>query len=95
MSSYHRLKREDAKESFKTKKMSIKIGNVTDSIESLKIMCNDKSVELLKSIELKNGEELEVEFWTKKIPEIIGVAKFTKDESDQISFSIDYSQSTL
>ena len=51
MSAYKRVKREDYKKPSK-KKMSISIGSINDSFETLKAMCNDKSDELIKSVEL-------------------------------------------
>ena len=44
------------------KEMSIGIGSVNDSFESLRRMCNDKSNELIKSLDLNAGEEMEVVF---------------------------------
>ena len=63
MCPYKRAKREDAIRPSQ-KEMSIKIGSWRDSFESLQGMCNDKANELIKSIELKDGEEMEVIFWT-------------------------------
>lgn len=94
MSPYRRAKREDEIRPSK-KEMSIHIGSVNDSFESLQVMCNDKSNELLKSIELSVGEEMEVVFWTSYIPELIGVSKFIKNDSGLLTFSLDYSLTTL
>lgn len=94
MSSYRRAKREDCNKSSK-KGMSIGIGSVKDSIESLESMCNDKSIELLKSIELNIGENFEVAFWTTDIPELICVSKFSKNASGLLTYSLDFSISTL
>ena len=94
MSPYKRAKREDVVKS-EHKELSIHIGSVNDSFESLQAMCNDKSNELLKSIELSVGEEMEVVFWTSDFPELIGVSKFTKNESGLLTFSLDYSLTTL
>lgn len=44
--------------------MSIKLGSSDDSFEKLQTLCNDKSNELLKTIELETGEEMIVVFWT-------------------------------
>ena len=72
MGSYRRAKKEDCMRSSK-KVMSIGIGSVNDSFESLRRMCNDKSNELIKSLDLNAGEEMEVVFWTADIPELICV----------------------
>lgn len=94
MSSYHRAKREDFNKSEK-KQMSVALGSVKDSFDTLKSMCNDKSVELLKSIELNHGEVMEVVFWTEDIPELIGVSTFTKNENGLLSYSFDESLRTI
>ncbi len=94
MSSYRRAKREDfVKPSSKV--LSINVGSVTDNFESLQSMCNDKSNELLNSIELNCGEEMSVEFWTEDIPELICISKFTKNEAGMLTYHIDYSSSTF
>lgn len=94
MGSYRRAKKEDSIKSSK-KAMSIGIGSVNDSFESLQIMCNDKSNELIKSVDLNAGEEMEVVFWTADIPELICVSKITKSESGMLSYRLDYTLSTL
>lgn len=94
MGSYRRAKKEDSIKSSK-KLMSIGIGSVNDSFESLQVMCNDKSNELIKSVDLNAGEEMEVVFWTADIPELICVSKITKSESGMLSYQLDYTLSTL
>lgn len=94
MSGYRRAKREDAIKS-QRKVMSVKIGKVEDSFESLQTMCNDKANELIKSLELETGEEMLVTFWTEVIPELIGVAKIIKNEAGLMTYSLDYSSSTV
>ncbi len=58
-------------------------------------MCNDKANELIKSVDLEYGEEMQVLFWTEDISELIGVANITKNESGLMTYSMDYSLSTL
>lgn len=94
MGSYRRAKKEDSIKSSK-KVMSIGIGSVNDSFESLQVMCNDKSNELIKSVDLNAGEEMEVVFWTADIPELICVSKITKSEFGMLSYQLDYTLSTL
>ena len=94
MGSYRRAKKEDSIKSSK-KVISIGIGSVNDSFESLQEMCNDKSNELIKSVDLNAGEEMEVVFWTADIPELICVSKITKNESGMLSYQLDYTLSTL
>lgn len=94
MGSYRRAKKEDSIKSSK-KVMSIGIGSVNDSFKSLQVMCNDKSNQLIKSVDLNAGEEMEVVFWTADIPELICVSKITKSESGMLSYRLDYTLSTL
>lgn len=92
--AYKRFKKEEAITPSKERR-SIHVGSVNDSIESLHSMCNDKSNELKKSEELNDGEELEVAFFTSDFPELIGVSTITKNESGLLSYSLDFSESTL
>lgn len=94
MSPYRRAKREDAIKPSK-KELSVSIGSVDDSFESLQTMCNDKANELIKSVELENGEEMQVVFWTEDLPELIGIANITKNDAGLMTYSMDYSQTTL
>lgn len=94
MSKYHRAKREDYIEP-QNLEMSVSIGSVEDSYESLITMCKDKSVELLKTIDLEDSKEMKVVFWTEDIPELIGISTFTKNDAGLLTFSFDDSESTL
>lgn len=94
MSPYHRAKREDAEKPEK-KEMAVRLGNEDDSFESLVAMCNDKSNEIMKSVDLNDGEELEVQFWTNGIPELIGISTITKNEAGMLMFHFDDSLTTL
>ena len=94
MSAYRRAKREDYKQSSK-KEMSISIGSVNDSFDTLKAICNDKSNELVKTIELSEGEELEIVFWPEDIPELIGTSRIIKNDSGLQTYTLDFSLATL
>lgn len=94
MSSYRRAKKENSIQP-SSKEMTIKIGSVKDSFMSLKTMCNDKSVELQKTIQLNNEDKLNVVFWTADIPELIGISTFTKNKDGLISFNLNCDESTL
>ncbi len=94
MSRYTRAKREDAVKPSK-KTMYVSFGSVWDSTKALHIMCNDEANELIKYVELRDGEELEVVFWTEDIPELICIAKISKNEFGLPVYTLDYSQSTL
>ena len=100
MSPYKRAEKEDAMQLCKPtrKEMSIKIGSCRDSFESLESMCNDKSNELIKTIDLEQGEEMVVSFWTNDanwFPELIGIAVITKNEAGLMTYSLDFSETTL
>lgn len=94
MCPYHRAKREDAKKLPK-KELSVHIGSVKDDFESLQTMCNDKANELIKTLSLKQGEEMQVVFWTEDIPELIGVANIIMNDTGLMTYSMDYSLTTL
>lgn len=94
MCPYHRTKREDAIKPPK-KALSVPIGNVKDGFESLQTMCNDKANELIKTLSLEKGEEMQVVFWTEDIPELIGIANITINDAGLMTYSMDYSLTTL
>ncbi len=94
MGRYKRAKREDFQKSSK-QELSISIGSVNDSFETLKAMCNDISNDLIKSVELSGDEELVVVFWTKDFPELIGTSTIKNNESNLLTYTLDFSLSTL
>ena len=94
MCAYRRAKKEDAIKSL-LHELSISLGSVNDSFDSLKAMCSEKANELKDSIELEEGDTLQVVFWTGDIPELIGVADFIKNKNGLIVYSIDYSLRTI
>lgn len=81
----------------KPEPITISLGKVSDDYEALQRMCNDKSIELLKTMELKIGETKDVSFWTEGggFPELIAVSHFYKDENGNVMFSLDDSETTL
>ncbi|MBO4977791.1 MAG: hypothetical protein J6C67_03635 [Muribaculaceae bacterium] len=94
MSPYKRAKKEETIKPLK-KMLSIEVGSVKDSFESLQSMCNDKANELIKTVEVEPGEQMQVEFWTEDIPEFIGVANISVNHAGLITYSMDYSETTL
>ena len=95
MGKYHRAKREDANKSSQ-RKITIRIGCAMCDYEFLESLCKDKSIELMKTIELDNGEEIEVEFWTASLPaELIGISTIRKSKDGVMSFFFDGSETTL
>ena len=95
MCPYRRAKREDATSNPRKEPMNVHLGSVNDSFESLQVKCNDKANDLLKSVELSDGEEFVVAFWTEDFPELIGIATYQKTPKGMVCYTIDYSQSTL
>ncbi len=93
MSPYRRPKREELSQPIKT--TTIHIGSVSDTKESLAIQCYDKSIEMLYSIHLTKNEKHNVVFWTSDIGELICVAKFMANNDGIVSFSLDFTESTL
>ena len=93
---YKRPKREDAAMPPR-KDMSIAIGCVDDSFETLKTMCNDKCIELMKTLklELNEGEDMEIAFFFADFGELIGTSRISKNESGSMSFTLDFSSNTL
>ncbi len=73
--------------------LSFSLGNLTNSVESLKQLCNDKSIELLKRIKLNDDNKIDVVFWCEH--ELLGVSHFTKDENGNLMFTLDFTDSTL
>lgn len=95
MSPYRRAKREDAIKPSE-KNLSISIGSSKYSFDTLQTMCTDKANELIKTMKLENGEEATIVFWTKEgMPELIGVAKISKNDFGIMTYSMDFSQTTL
>ena len=94
MSPYNRAKKEDYIEPTR-QVMQVRVGSPYDDFETLEEKCNNKSNELLKIVSLKEGEEIEVEFWTSGCPELICVSKISKSETGFVSYHLDFSESTL
>ena len=95
MSKYHRAKRQDFNKS-PEKQMEIILGHRTDSIVTLKQLCNDKSLELLCSLEMDEGEQIKVLFCTDdNMPsELIGISTFYKT-NENITFTFSLDETTL
>ncbi len=94
MSPYRRAKKEDKIKPLK-KELSVYIGKVNDNFESLQVMCNDKVNELMKAVKLEHGEEMQVVFWTEDFTELIGTANITMNADGLMTYSLDYSLTTL
>lgn len=73
----------------------IKCGKVRDGFEALATLCEKEAQKLCTQLDIQPNTTVEVSFWTKDFPELIGVGKFTADENRNITFVLDYSESTL
>uniref|UniRef100_A0AB33JFG1 Uncharacterized protein n=1 Tax=Prevotella sp. GTC17260 TaxID=3236796 RepID=A0AB33JFG1_9BACT len=75
--------------------LSIKCGKTTNSFEELKTLCEKEADKLLKTMDFSIQSTISATFWTKDIPELICVGTFLKKESGEISYDLDFSQTTL
>ncbi|MDY0988724.1 hypothetical protein SOM12_14935 [Flavobacterium sp. CFBP9031] len=75
--------------------ISISCGKTTDDYSKLQKMCEEKAMELAKTIEIGKDEIVSVPCWTSDFPELIGVAHFEKDENGTILTRVDFSEGTL
>ena len=73
----------------------IKCGKVRDGFEALTTLCEKEAQKLCSQLDIQANTTVEVSFWTKDFPELIGVGRFTSDENRNITFVLDYSESTL
>ena len=71
----------------------IKCGKVRDGFDALTTLCEKEAQKL--QLDIQANTTVEVSFWTKDFPELIGVGRFTSDENRNITFVLDYSESTL
>ena len=75
--------------------MDIKIGKTSDSFEKLEMLCRCESEKLVIKFSNQGIENIEVIFWTNDFPELICVAKFSKNKNKELIYELDFSQSTL
>lgn len=75
--------------------LSLKIGNVSDGFETLKKLCEKEMEEMLPTVNLSEKDCLYVDFWTSDVPEYIGVGIFRKVGENEITYSLDCSETTL
>ena len=73
----------------------IKCGKVRDGFDALTTLCEKEAQKLCTQLDIQPNNTVEGSFWTKDFPELIGVGKFTADENRNITFVLDYSESTL
>ena len=78
-----------------TKQINFKCGSVKDEFDMLTTLCEKEAHKLCSKLDIKPNSTVEVSFWTKDFPELICVGKFTADEDGNITFVLDYSETTL
>ena len=71
----------------------ITVGKVSDNMETLEKLCNEKAGQMSKTMNITS--ETEITFWTGDIPELICIGIFKKDADGKVSYNLDFSQSTL
>ena len=63
--------------------------------ESLIQTCEERAKELLTSNEVVKNRNIDFVFWTKNIPELIGIARYREDKLGNISYEFDTTECTL
>lgn len=77
------------------KELSVKCGKTSDSFDNLMSICKKKSEELKCQLNVSTLSTVTVTFWTKDFPELIGVGYFKKNETEEIVYELDFSETTL
>lgn len=77
------------------KKLSIKCGKVSDSIETLKRICDIEATKLKNELVIENGKSLTVPFWTSDVQELICTGVFKNNGNGEITYELDFSNTTL
>lgn len=75
-------------------KNNVQIGSVSDGFDVLKRLCEEKLADMIKTVDIADGCSETFCFWTKDIPELIGVA-IVKNTNGKLEYHIDFSQATL
>ncbi|MEY8687735.1 hypothetical protein AB9N12_16975 [Bacteroides sp. AN502(2024)] len=76
--------------------LSVHCGKKTDSMENLAKQCEEEAEKLLDSLNIPDGGEVSVPFWTSDFfSEFICRGRFRKDEKGTIAYDLDFSESTL
>lgn len=77
-------------------KLEIRCGKSTDSYERLMELCRNEANKVVTELQNADSMKVEIEFWTDEQPaEFICVCRFERDESGNVSYSMDDSASTL
>ena len=75
--------------------MTINCGKESDTMETLAELCRVEAAKVAATIDVPDGKIVAVPFWTSDFPELICVGKFRKEESGNVVFELDFSESTL
>lgn len=83
--------------STKQQPIQVKVGKNTDNEETLEVLCREKAEEFRKAFAANPGEfNEEVVFWTSSPKtEFIGAAYFKRNDNGEISYDLDFSESTV
>ena len=73
---------------------SIRCGHAEDSFEALKKACEKEANNLCVTLNLAQGDVVEIPFWTSDFPDLICVGKFSKSDKG-VTYELDFSESTL
>lgn len=73
----------------------ISIGKTSDSFEELQILSQKEAEKITETLDIKEGEKISFGFWTSDFPELICEAVFSKNETGNIEFKLDFEQTTL
>lgn len=77
------------------KTLKMVCGRDSDSMEKLETLCKEKAEELKNKIDFSDGNTVDVSFWTEGMPELICVGHFEQNKLGEITFELDFSESTL
>jgi hypothetical protein len=76
--------------------ISIRIGKESDGLEKLEQLCREEANKLIKTTMMHGNTTVAVPFWTDEcFSELICVGYFEKDENGNITYRLDFSESTL
>lgn len=77
------------------KELSVHCGKLTDSFEKLQELCEKEAAKLAAKLDIASGTDVEVAFWTKDFPELIGIGRFSKKDDGSVTYDLDFSVATL
>jgi len=75
--------------------LKIVCGQDSDSMEKLEALCREKAELLINKIDFADRNTIDVDFWTEGMPELICVVHFQQNKLGEVTFELDFSESTL